>query len=153
MLGITEKHPTTAKRQVHILKMCMVSYLGRLRGFCHRREMRQARAQNAQICVTICDAKRWPRRGKQQHKCASDRVCLSPNGREYFIFHSCEVSEGLGVVKIHLLLLFCIFGTKKNILLCVYLHMRTLNVKEWQPLLCIILLYSSQLGARAFCWN
>lgn len=91
------------------------------------------------------------RDGKQQHTCASDRALLSPNGCEYFIFHSAQVSEGLDVAKIHLLL-FCMFSIKRTILLCVYLHTRTPNVKEWHPLHCIILLCSSHLGACAFCW-
>lgn len=77
--------------------------------------------------MTICDARRWPQRGKQQHKCASDRAYLSPNGREYFIVHSCEVSQGLDVVKIHLLLLFCIFGIKRTFYFA-YIYIRDLQM-------------------------
>lgn len=124
--GNKRKTSHNCKKSI-FLKMCMTSSLGRLGGFCHRREMRQARAQNPQICVTICDAKRWSHRGKQQHKCASDRVHLSPNGREYFIFHSCEVSQGLDVVKIHLLLLFCIFGINQTFYFA-YISIRELQM-------------------------
>lgn len=93
--------------------------------------MRQGRAPNPQICVTFSVMKRDGYTEKTNSPSLHQTGCLSPKDREYFIFHSCEVSEGLDVARIHLLLLFCIFALKKTpFALCIFTYMRTANMKQ-----------------------
>lgn len=71
--------------------------------------MKQGRAQTPKS-VTLSVMKRDCYTEKTNSPSLHQTGCLPPNGREYFIIRSCEVSEELDVVKIHLLVLFCIFA-------------------------------------------